>query len=216
MLQPTRQRGAANISRHSMRKLSVSQPPLRHLHESNPRSSKSWNFEDLGVEIVVGFGWQMFCQFPQVTKNFTAFLTASKEICHLDFALGAFSRNRHSLVVVVECVLTRKKTLVSVTFFARNTSGAGNGCANFMGVWKNAFFLHENLMPIKFLVLGGGGVFWVLRGGSADFIFMGARISWRKNDWVAQVTWFGPRALMVPAGCARSASAAAVGVAAEV
>ena len=33
-------------------------------------------------------------------------------------------------------------------------------------------------MSIKFLVLGGGGVFWVFLGGggSADFIFMGARI----------------------------------------
>ena len=30
-------------------------------------------------------------------------------------------------------------------------------------------------MSIKFLVLGGGG-FWVFLGGSADFIFMGARI----------------------------------------
>ena len=30
-------------------------------------------------------------------------------------------------------------------------------------------------MSIKFLVLGGGG-FWVWGGGSADFIFMGARI----------------------------------------
>ena len=33
-------------------------------------------------------------------------------------------------------------------------------------------------MPIKFLVLGGGGIFgfFFLGGGSADFIFMGARI----------------------------------------
>ena len=32
-------------------------------------------------------------------------------------------------------------------------------------------------MSIKFLVLGGGGVFWVWGGGgSADFIFTGARI----------------------------------------
>ena len=31
-------------------------------------------------------------------------------------------------------------------------------------------------MSIKFLLLGGGGVFWVLGGGSADFIFMGAGI----------------------------------------
>ena len=26
-------------------------------------------------------------------------------------------------------------------------SGAGNGCANFMDAWKNAFFLQENLCP---------------------------------------------------------------------
>ena len=31
-------------------------------------------------------------------------------------------------------------------------------------------------MSIKFLVLREGGVFWVFLGGSADFIFMGARI----------------------------------------
>ena len=35
-------------------------------------------------------------------------------------------------------------------------SGAGNGCANFMGAWKNASFLQEKPMSIKFLVLGGG------------------------------------------------------------
>ena len=41
---------------------------------------------------------------------------------------------------------------------------------------KNAFFLQEKPVSIKFLVLGGG-VFWVFwGGGSADFIFMGARI----------------------------------------
>ena len=26
-------------------------------------------------------------------------------------------------------------------------SGAGSGCANFMGAWKYAFFLQENLCP---------------------------------------------------------------------
>ena len=31
-------------------------------------------------------------------------------------------------------------------------------------------------MSIKLLVLGGGGLFWGFWGGSADFIFMGARI----------------------------------------
>ena len=69
-----------------------------------------------------------------------------------------------------------RKILVSVKFSARN-SGAGNGCANFMGAWKNAFFLQEKAMSIKFLVLGGGGVFGFLGGGGgADYIFLGARI----------------------------------------
>ena len=43
-----------------------------------------------------------------------------------------------------------------------------------MDAWKNAFFLQEKPMSIKFLVSGGG--FGVLGGGRADFIFMGARI----------------------------------------
>ena len=55
-------------------------------------------------------------------------------------------------------------------------SGAGNGCANFMDTWKNAFFLQEKPMSIKFLVLGGGGYFGFFGGGGADFIFMRARI----------------------------------------
>ena len=54
--------------------------------------------------------------------------------------------------------------------FVRN-SGAGNGCVNFMDAWKNAFFLQEKPMSIKFLVLGGGGgdLGFFLGGGSADF-----------------------------------------------
>ena len=67
-----------------------------------------------------------------------------------------------------------RKILVSVTFSVRN-SGARNGCANFMGAWKNALFLQEKPMSIKFLLLGGGGILG-LGAGSADFIFMGARI----------------------------------------
>ena len=55
-------------------------------------------------------------------------------------------------------------------------SGAGNGCANFMDIWKNAFFLQENLHVHKIPRFGGGGGILGLGGGSADFIFMGARI----------------------------------------
>ena len=55
-------------------------------------------------------------------------------------------------------------------------SGAGNGCANFMDTWKKSVRSAGKAMSIKFLVFKGGGVFWVWGGGSADFIFMGARI----------------------------------------
>ena len=54
-------------------------------------------------------------------------------------------------------------------------SGAGNGCADFMDTWKNAFFLQENLHVHK-IPRFGGGEFWFWGGGSADYIFMGAGI----------------------------------------
>ena len=52
-------------------------------------------------------------------------------------------------------------------------SGAGNGCANFMDTWKKSVLSAGKPVSVKFLLfrggLGGGG-------GSADVIFMGARI----------------------------------------
>ena len=45
-----------------------------------------------------------------------------------------------------------------------------------MDTWKNAFFLQEKPMSIKFLVLGGGYFGFWGGGGSADFIFLGAGI----------------------------------------
>ena len=59
--------------------------------------------------------------------------------------------------------------------FVRN-SGAGNGCANFMDTWKKCVRSAGKTVSIKFLVLGGGGILGFGGGGSADFIFMGARI----------------------------------------
>ena len=51
-------------------------------------------------------------------------------------------------------------------------SGAGNGCANFMDTWKNAFFLQEKPMSVKFPFLGGG----VLGGGGGvPILFLWAR-----------------------------------------
>ena len=64
---------------------------------------------------------------------------------------------------------------MSVKFFVRN-SGARSGCANFMGAWKNAFSLQENLHVHKIPRFRGGGFGVLGGGGSADFIFMGAGI----------------------------------------
>ena len=56
--------------------------------------------------------------------------------------------------------------------FVRN-SGVGNGCANFMGAWKNAFFLQEKPMSIKFLPLGGGCILGFGGEGRCRFYFYG-------------------------------------------
>ena len=97
--------------------------------------------------------------------------------------LAHFSRLLHKflkgavrvlLCVWLSDVLFSQKNPRVRKIFVRN-SGAGNGCANFMDAWKNAFFLQEKTMSIKFLVLGGRGYFG-FGGGSADFIFMGAGI----------------------------------------
>ena len=70
--------------------------------------------------------------------------------------------------------LENKKILVSVKFFVHN-SGAGNGCANFMGAWKNALFLQENLHSHKIpLFRGGGGIFGFC-GGQVPILFLWAR-----------------------------------------
>ena len=58
--------------------------------------------------------------------------------------------------------------------FVRN-SGAGNGRVNFMDAWKNAFFLQEKPMSIKFLVLGGGGYLGFFLGGGVPILFLWAR-----------------------------------------
>ena len=75
--------------------------------------------------------------------------------------------------------LFSEESSCSYNFFARN-SGAGNGCANFMGAWKKCVLSagkpHAHKSP-RFRK--GGGIlvfFWGGRAGSADFIFMGA--SW--------------------------------------
>ena len=66
-----------------------------------------------------------------------------------------------------------RKILVSVKMFARN-SGTGNGRANFMGAWKKAFFLQENLHAHKIPRFRGGGVGGFRGGGvKCRFYFYG-------------------------------------------
>ena len=74
--------------------------------------------------------------------------------------------------------------------FVRN-SGAGNGCANF-NLWtpEKCVRSARKTMSIKFLVLGGGGYFgFFFGGGSADVIFVGARI-FLKNPEISKKTAF--------------------------
>ena len=65
---------------------------------------------------------------------------------------------------------------LALRVFVRN-SGAGNGCANFMGTWKNAFFLQEKTHVYKIPRLGGGGYwgFWGGGGGEVPILFLWAR-----------------------------------------
>ena len=44
-------------------------------------------------------------------------------------------------------VMVFQKNPFSVRKIFVRDSGAGNGCANFVGAWKHAFFLPENLCP---------------------------------------------------------------------
>ena len=65
-----------------------------------------------------------------------------------------------------------RKILVSVNVFARN-SGAGNGCANFMGAWKKCLLpAGKPSTPIKFLVLGGGILVFFLGGRGVPILFL--------------------------------------------
>ena len=61
------------------------------------------------MQNVVDFWWQISGSLPRknrlqmfVTENFTTFFTTSKEICHLDFALGAFSRKTCASSLVID------------------------------------------------------------------------------------------------------------------
>ena len=78
---------------------------------------------------------------------------------------------------VIECPDSeKKKPRVHKTFAC--SSGAGNGCANFMGAWN--FVLSAGERPpcpqkSSFWV-GGVFCFFFWGGGSANFSFIGARI----------------------------------------
>ena len=75
----------------------------------------------------------------------------------------------------VFCQFLRRKRKPYVRNFSARNSGAGNGCANFMGAWHFLFFLLENPHAHKFPPFSGGlGVCW--RGGVEVPFFMGVGI----------------------------------------
>ena len=74
-----------------------------------------------------------------------------------------------------------RKTLVSVKFSVRN-SGAGNGCANFMGTSKKGVLSARKSHVHKIPRLGGGGVFWGLGGGECRFYFYGREDFFENNQ----------------------------------
>ena len=58
-------------------------------------------------------------------------------------------------------------------------SGAGNGCANFMGAWQNCLLsarenLHVHKIP-RFKGGGGGGILCFSEGGGVPILFLWAR-----------------------------------------
>ena len=68
-----------------------------------------------------------------------------------------------------------QKILVSAKYFARN-SGAGNGCANFMGAWRNcALSAGITPCPINSSFFLGGGAFWAFWGREVPILLLWAR-----------------------------------------
>ena len=63
----------------------------------------------------------------------------------------------------------------SVHKISVRNSGAGNGCANFMGTWKNGVLSAGKPMSINFLVLGGGGILGFGGGGEVPILFLWAQ-----------------------------------------
>ena len=65
---------------------------------------------------------------------------------------------------------------ISASKVFRTPEGAGDGCADFMGAWKNAFFLQEKTHVHKIPLFRGGG-FGVLGflGGGVPILFLWAR-----------------------------------------
>ena len=72
------------------------------------------------------------------------------------------------------CAFFQKEILVSVEFSVRN-SGAGNGCANFMGTWKNCVLSAGKTHVHKIPRFRGGGYFGFFLGGEVRILFLWAR-----------------------------------------
>ena len=104
-------------------------------------------------------------------------LDFTKEISHIVGATMSFGTSSEQGELPIACYHFQRRTSYVRNFSARN-SGAGNGRANFDGrLGFFGSFCWRNPMPIKFLVLGGGGGFWACleggRGWKSQFDFYG-------------------------------------------
>ena len=96
-------------------------------------------------------------------------------------------------------MVSQKNPRVRIIFVGNFGAGNHYGCVNFMDAWKNAFFLQEKPMSIKFLLLGGGGLVFG-GGGECRFYFYGrADFSECRNFWVFFRGWRKGRG-----GCVRN------------
>ena len=111
------------------------------------------------VSCMSNFQWSLTCPISQelILRSPTSILLISCDACS-------------GSIATLSCLFQKNPRVRKIR--VRN-SGAGNGCANFMDTWKKCVLSAGKPMSIKFPVfwggVGGGG-------GSADFIFMGARI----------------------------------------
>ena len=136
--------------------------PLLYRTEHLSRGRKGQKYAEKRGELIPKLIQKCKCKFGGCQCGATWELTPAK---------NCFGRNCKSVGVSVSLGEINQKNPRVHKIFVRN-AGAGNGRANFVGASKNAFFLQEKQMSIKFLLLEGKGILG-FGGGECRFYFYG-------------------------------------------